>query len=419
MSDKSEFAFFVRDFGCALFIYTEDVMFISFSKTIARFGGFRLGVGMRVNKKNAIWMSFLVMFIAMFKAMWYMLLLCGWLTYAVCYGMYWCIKNIITSVSKSQKTKPKTASTYTTNTTNKKIEEDTAFSTFDDDTSENDSSVNGSDSNHSNGGKSPKNKGAIVRWIVGAIFAMFALVNGFHFSSLFILASAFLMLPLPFMEEFLKKINVKTVVAIILSVVLLFVGILTSPPSETTDDPSNDVNQSQGNDDNSNPSGTTNNSNNSANTTDKYSNLKLFITEYNKVAKTDITSTVEIDIQSPEYYRTEFRLNAYKDAPAYKANLGNNTIELINSNYNGTFGSDLRIYTFVDTIEEAKEVFEAFCKSCNPNITQADFDDFYSYNSFDNQYGCSVTLKGISGYVNKKADGFDIMLDADPDYFDN
>ena len=407
-------------------------MFFSFSKTVARFGGFRLGVGMRVNKKNAIWMSFLVMFIAMFKAVWYMLLLCGWLTYAVCYGACWCIKKTITSisksVSKSQKTKPEITSTYVTNTSNKKTEEDTAFSTFDD-TSDYDGSVNGRDSNHSNSGKSPENKGTIVRWVVGAVFTMFAFVNGFHFSSLFILASAFLMFPLPIMEEFLKRINVKTVVAVILSVMLLFVGVLTSPPSETTDDPSNDVNQSQGpssdvnqnlgNDDHSNPSETTNNSYNSADTIDKYSNLKLFITEYNKIAMTDISNTVEIDIQSPEYYRTEFRLNAYKDAPAYKANLGNNTIELINSNYNGIFGSDLRIYTVVDTIDEAKEVFEAFCKSCNPNITQADFDDFYSYHSFDNQYGCSVTLKGISGYVNKKSDGFDIMLDANPDYFDN
>jgi len=392
-------------------------MFISFSKTIARFGGFRLGVGMRVNKKNAIWMSFLVMFIAMFKAMWYMLLLCGWLTYAVCYGMYWCIKKIITSVSKSQKTKPRHTATYTQKA-NEDFEEDNTFSTFDD-KSENDNSVNDSDPNHSNSGNPPKSKGTIARWIIGAFLAMFALVNGFHFSSIFILASAFLMFPLPFMEKLHKKINVKTVVAIILSVVLLFVGILTSPTSETTDDPSNNVNQSEGNLDNSNSGGTTNNSNNSTNTTDKYSNLKLFIAEYNKVAKTDITNTIEIDIQSPEYYRTEFRLNAYKDAPAYKCNIGNNTIEIINSNYNGTFGSDLRIYTCVDTIEEAKEVFEAFCKSCNPNITQTDFDSFYSYNSFDNQYGCSVTLKGISGYVNKKSDGFDIMLDADPDYFDN
>jgi len=414
LSDKSEFVFFVRDFGCALFIYMGEIMFISFSKTIARFGGFRLGVGMRVNKKNAIWMSFLVMFIAMFKAMWYMMVLCGWMVYAVCYGMYWCIKKIVEAATKSSKSKS-TQSTYIPKSNMVKDEEDIPS------VSEDTNNTTCSDSNNSNNefnGKPPKKKSAIARWIIGAIIAMFVFVNGFHFSSIFILASAFLMLPLPFMDSFLKKINVKFVVAIILSVVLLFVGILTSP-SEATEDPSDDTNQSEVNGDDSNSGDSSSNQNNQTNTTDKYSNLKLFITEYNKIANTDITNTIEIDIQSPEYYRTEFRLNAYKDAPAYKGNLGNNSIEIINSNYNGTFGSDLRIYTYVDTIEEATSFFEAFCKSCNSNITQADFDDFYSYHSFDNQYGCSVTLKGISGYVNKKADGFDIMLDADPDYFDN
>ena len=176
-------------------------------------------------------------------------------------------------------------------------------------------------------------------------------------------------------------------------------------------------NQSQTNDDNSNGGTTNGNGSNETTPTDKYSNLKEFIVEYNKLSKTDITSTVEIDIQSPEYYRTEFRLNAYKNAPAYKANLGNNTIEIINSNYDGIFGSDLRIYVIVDTLEEATEVFETFCKACDPDITQTDFDNFYRYNALDKEYGCSITIGGISGFVNKKADGFDIMLDAKPDYF--
>lgn len=77
-------------------------MFISFSKTIAKFGGFRLGVGTRLSKKNAAWMSWLFLFVAMFKLMWYMLLLCGWLMYAMCYGIYWCIKKIICACSSKK-----------------------------------------------------------------------------------------------------------------------------------------------------------------------------------------------------------------------------------------------------------------------------------------------------------------------------
>ena len=80
-----------------------------------------------------------------------------------------------------------------------------------------------------------KTKSTIVRWIAGGFFAMLALANGFHYSSLFFICSAFLMFPLPFMNNFFEKINVKTVVAIVLSIALLFVGIFTSPLSESAD----------------------------------------------------------------------------------------------------------------------------------------------------------------------------------------
>ena len=159
-----------------------------------------------------------------------------------------------------------------------------------------------------------------------------------------------------------------------------------------------------------------NSSNNT--TTDKYSNLKSFIDEYNKIAKTDITNPLEIDIQSPEYYRTEFRLGAFQNAPAYKGSIGNNHIEIINSNYDGVFGSDLGIYAFVDTLAEATDIFESFCKACDSDITEEDFDEFYKYDSLDSEYGCSIVIGNISGYVHIKAGGFDIMLNADPDYFD-
>ena len=218
-------------------------MFISLSKTIARFGGFRLGIGMRLNKKNVIWLSLIVMFVAMFRLIWYMLLLCGWMVYAVCYGIYWCIKKIIGASSK--KTKQQTPNTMSKSTQKPQTErkEDTPIMT-----SEINNSPNGNRKN-----QSPKKKSAIVRWIVGGFFAMFALVNGFHFSSLFLLCAAFLMFPLPFMETFLQKKNIKAIAAIILSVALFFVGVFTSPLSESTV-PSDDTTQTtpSDNEDNNN-----------------------------------------------------------------------------------------------------------------------------------------------------------------------
>ena len=84
---------------------------------------------------------------------------------------------------------------------------------------------------------------------------MFALVNGFHFSSLFLLCAAFLMLPLPFVNSFLQKKKIKVIVAIILSVALFFVGVLTSPLSEPTD-PSDDTTQTTPSDNEDNDNST-------------------------------------------------------------------------------------------------------------------------------------------------------------------
>ena len=78
-------------------------MFCSFHKTIARFGGFRLGVGMRMTKKNAFLFFLVMMFVYIFKLMWYMMLFTGWLIYAVCYGVYWCIKKIASSIPNKTK----------------------------------------------------------------------------------------------------------------------------------------------------------------------------------------------------------------------------------------------------------------------------------------------------------------------------
>lgn len=70
-------------------------MYISFSKTVAKVGKLRIGAGLRVTKKNAIWMSFLVMFVSVVKLTWYMIIFCGWLIYAIYYGTHWCIKKLV------------------------------------------------------------------------------------------------------------------------------------------------------------------------------------------------------------------------------------------------------------------------------------------------------------------------------------
>ena len=116
-------------------------------------------------------------------------------------------------------------------------------------------------------------------------------------------------------------------------------------------------------------------------------------------------------------YAKKVTLNAYQNVPAYIANLGGVKIELINSNYEGIFGSDLRIYTTVDPLEAATDVFESFSKAGDPEITQTDFDDFYKYYSLDDG-DVRPVIGSISGYIMVKDGKYEIMLDASPDYFD-
>lgn len=69
-------------------------MFISFSKFAKRFGGIRFGLGLRITKNNALWMSFVVMFVCMVQACWYLMLLCFWLCYLVAIGIVHIFKKI-------------------------------------------------------------------------------------------------------------------------------------------------------------------------------------------------------------------------------------------------------------------------------------------------------------------------------------
>ncbi len=69
-------------------------MFLTLSKTFNKFCGFRLGFGLKITKKNFFWMVFILMFVCLLQAMWYMLVFEGWLIYAFFYGIYWCIMKI-------------------------------------------------------------------------------------------------------------------------------------------------------------------------------------------------------------------------------------------------------------------------------------------------------------------------------------
>ena len=89
-------------------------MFVGFTRRIKNASGFRLGLGMRVNKKNAIWLSFILLFVLMFQLMWKLMILTFWgmlwmfygifLMFKYMYlGMAWCIKKLYHLISNKIK----------------------------------------------------------------------------------------------------------------------------------------------------------------------------------------------------------------------------------------------------------------------------------------------------------------------------
>ncbi len=74
-------------------------MFISLSKMLGK-TKFRIGAGLRITKNNVVWMSFVLLFIAVFQMMWYMCVLCFWVMYAICYGIYWLIKKLVQKLKR-------------------------------------------------------------------------------------------------------------------------------------------------------------------------------------------------------------------------------------------------------------------------------------------------------------------------------
>ena len=93
-------------------------MFVSFTKTLKRMSGFRLGFGIRVNKRNApLWLC-AMFFAGMFYMCWYMIIGAGWCMYfmlLVIYKIYYYLfKGIAIGCKKLYRfIKGKTATTVT------------------------------------------------------------------------------------------------------------------------------------------------------------------------------------------------------------------------------------------------------------------------------------------------------------------
>ena len=60
-------------------------MFVSFSKRLKSMSGFRLGVGLRLTRRNCWYFLFVLVLVGCFYFCWYSVLACGWMLYGLLY----------------------------------------------------------------------------------------------------------------------------------------------------------------------------------------------------------------------------------------------------------------------------------------------------------------------------------------------
>lgn len=138
-----------------------------------------------------------------------------------------------------------------------------------------------------------------------------------------------------------------------------------------------------------------------------YAAIDYFVGAFNGVSDTPISDLKKIDIQDKEYYQTEFRLAAFKDAPAELGSIGNSTIMLINYGQVGRTG--FRVYITADSADSLQKIMEGSAAIMDAGITAADFD---SIKTADGGYSSSFVLGGLVGTYSKSDTGMSMMLDS-------
>lgn len=164
--------------------------------------------------------------------------------------------------------------------------------------------------------------------------------------------------------------------------------------------------------------------NNTEETKDKYYIIDTFINKYNENSTKKISSSIEIDIQDKDggYYRTEYRLNAFKGALAKQSTIESYSMDIVNyrvSNDYPTESSDFRIYITVDTYEDMQVILESILSVVDSSITTDDINDIYDTLSVVSSKSLVLGQSNeITGYVNKNnSSKYEIMIDTSKIHF--
>lgn len=147
------------------------------------------------------------------------------------------------------------------------------------------------------------------------------------------------------------------------------------------------------------------------NTNESIDNIDKFIEYYNSSYKNQITDIQDMDIQGLDY-RTEYRLNAFKNAVGKKGIIENSNIQIINYGYpnNDCF----RIYCDASSYDAVIDICTEIIRMFDANISDSEIIQIFD--TLKSVGNSSIVLEDISGYIdtkhtNGKVSGYNLMLD--------
>lgn len=114
--------------------------------------------------------------------------------------------------------------------------------------------------------------------------------------------------------------------------------------------------------------------------------IDTFINNYNENTNNKIYNCTEFiaSDKSSQYYRTEFRLDAFKNAKSIHANIKNCEIDMVDYSsdlYNSNH-TRFRIYLKYENINDLQEIINEIFKILDSSISDTDIQKIYTSDSF-------------------------------------
>ena len=144
---------------------------------------------------------------------------------------------------------------------------------------------------------------------------------------------------------------------------------------------------------------------------------EAFIEKYNLTSSSKIENITSYDAQNKEssYYRTEFRLNAFKNNSSIHGMIASSTIDLINY---GSLGEKdkFRLYASTDNEEQMKEIFKNAINIIDRNISDERINEEINdaIKTHDNRFVLGGNVD--SGYIMTSKGKWEILIDSNIEF---